>query len=488
MTLPPVTLAEWWSGVSTRVELTLIYYFFLLNASYIVFSLIAFVEIYRHLRRSIYGGYERIPASPLTPAISILVPAHNEHVGITLSVTNLLHLDYMRYEVIVVDDGSVDGTLDTLREAFHLEPCVETSQARLPTAPVRSHYRSRRHPNLLVISKENGGKADALNAGLNYAAHPYFCTVDADVVLEPDALLRMIKPIVESPRRVVAVGGIVRVANGCRIENGRVVEPDFSRRMLVIFQVVEYFRSFLCGRTAFSRLDALMIVSGAFGVFDRELGVEIGGYRTDTVGEDMDLVARMHVAMRARGQEDYAVIFVPDPVCWTEAPETLRVLARQRRRWQRGLFEVLSSGSEMMLNPRYGRIGMIAYPFYWLFEGWGLLLEFLGYIVFVILLARGAANSDYIIAFFIVALLCGTTLSLCGILVGEMTPKRYPKLRHWVLLVLFAVLENLGYRLLLVYFRLLGLVDYLIGRKEWGRMERRGLDRGGVARRAQDPA
>lgn len=475
MNLPPVSFAAWWSEVGVRLELVLIYYFFLLNGIYILLSLIAFRQVYSHLMRSIYGGYEHISRSPLTPAVSIIVPAYNEVVSIALTVGNLLHLDYMRYEVIVVNDGSRDGTLAELRKTFHLEPSEEVGQGRLKTRPVRGVYRSRRHHNLTVVDKENGGKADALNAGLDFAVHPYFCSIDADVIMESDALQRVVQPIVESSKRIVAVGGIVRVANGCRVQKGRVTEVHMSGNPLVVLQIVEYFRSFLCGRTGFSRLGCLMIISGAFGVFERALAVEIGGYRTDTVGEDMDLVTRLHAHLRERGVFDYAVQFVPDPVCWTEVPATLRVLARQRRRWQRGLLEVLSENKRMLFNPDYGVVGMIGYPFFWLFEGWGVLLELVGYLFFILLWLRGAIQSEYVIAFFFVAFLCGTALSLCGILLGEMTPQAYPKLRHWCMMVAFALIENLGYRQLTSLLRLLGIWDYLLGHGGWGRMEREGL-------------
>jgi cellulose synthase/poly-beta-1,6-N-acetylglucosamine synthase-like glycosyltransferase len=340
---------------------------------------------------------------------------------------------------------------------------------------VRGVYRSRRHHNLIVVDKENGGKADALNAGLNYCSHPYFCSIDADVILEADALQRVIQPVVESPRRVIAVGGIIRVANGCLVEKGRVVDILMSGNPLVVFQIIEYFRAFLCGRTGFSRAGCLMIISGAFGTFERDLTVEIGGYRTDTVGEDMDLVTRLHAHLREKGIDDYSVQFVPDPVCWTEVPTSMRVLSRQRRRWQRGLLEVLSANKRMFFNPDYGAIGMFAYPFFWLFEGWGVLLELLGYFFFILLWLRGAIQSEYVIAFFFVAFLCGTALSLCGILLGEMTPRAYPKLRHWIMMVAFALLENLGYRQMTSLLRLLGIWDYLRGKGGWGRMEREGL-------------
>lgn len=467
------------SGLSQALhymtDVVLVYYFFILNGVYLLISLLAFQAVYRHLLRRTYGGYEQLSRSPLTPPISVIVPAHNEEVSIALTVNNLLHLDYMRYEVIVVDDGSSDRTLAELEKAFKLIPAQVEDEGHLPTKPVRAVYKSRVHHNLTVVDKENGGKADALNAGLNYALYPFFCSIDADVILEPDALQSVIQPIMESEQRVIAVGGIIRVANGCRVEKGRIVEVSLSRNPLVVFQVVEYFRAFLCGRTGFSRFNALMIISGAFGVFEKDLVVAIGGYRLGTVGEDMDLVTRLHHYMRQRGDKDYAIKFIPDPVCWTEVPSTLAVLGRQRRRWQKGCLEVLGQHDQMFLNPRYGALGMFAYPFLLIFEGWGVVVELLGYIVFALACWRGSIESDFALAFFAAAFFCGTVLSLTGVLLGEMTPHPYPRTRQWLALILYACLENFGYRQFTTALRLWGTWDYVFKLGTWGRMERRGL-------------
>jgi cellulose synthase/poly-beta-1,6-N-acetylglucosamine synthase-like glycosyltransferase len=475
-------VSYWLSSARDLLDVVLVYYFFLLNAGYLTLSILAFGEVHKHLIRSIYGGYEQLSRSPLTPSISVIVPAYNEEVSLSLTVNNLLHLDYMRYEVIVVNDGSTDGTMEELKEAFSLKQVqlAEEDPSKLPTAKIKAVYRSETNHMLTVIDKENGGKADALNAGLNHSLHPYFCSVDADVIMEPDALQRVVQPIMESDRRVAAVGGIIRVANGCRVEKGRLVEVNLSRNPLAIFQVIEYFRAFLCGRTGFSRFNGLMIISGAFGVFEKDLVVAIGGYRRDTVGEDMDIVTRLHLYLRESGLKDYLIAFVPDPVCWTEAPSTLRVLARQRRRWQKGLLEVLAAADRAFLNPKYGVVGMVTYPFLLVFEGWGVILELAGYVAFFWLWWRGAIETDFMIAFFWVAFFCGAALSLCGVLLGEMTPRRYPKARHWVILIAFAFIENLGYRQLTTALRLLGIADYLRGSGTWGRMERTGL---GIFRR-----
>lgn len=406
--------------------------------------------------------------------VSVIIPAYNCERFVVEAVNSALEQDYAHREVIVVNDGSTDGTLLALQRAFALEPSEERGEGLLKSQEVRAVYNSPKHHRLTVIDKKNGGKADSLNAGIDIAQHPYFCSIDADVILEPDALQHMVLPILESPHRVIAVGGIIRVGNGCRIEKGRVTGIEISHKFIVIFQIIEYFRAFLCGRTGFSHYNALMIISGAFGVFDRDLSVTVGGYRVDTVGEDMDLVTRLHAYMGKNRDRDYRIKFIADPVCWTEVPTTLRVLSRQRRRWQKGTLEVLQSHKRFFFNPRYGAVGMMAYPFLFIFEGWGVAIECFGYLIFLIIWLRGGVQTDFMIAFFCVAFLCGTTLSLAGILLGEMTPRQYPRFSQWVILLVFAFLENLGYRQLMSFLRFQGLLDYILRRGNWGSMERGG--------------
>lgn len=470
-------MSAWISQANSAVEVVLVWYFFALNGGYFLLSLLAFREVHRHLRRSIYGGYEQLTRSPLTPGVSILVPAHDEEVNIALNVNNLLHLDYTRYEVIIINDGSTDKTLERLKESFGLVESPRRADGRLKSKPVRAVYTCARHHNLIVIDKEKGGKSDALNAGLGLCQYPYFCSIDADVIMESDALQRVIQPIVEGDERVIAVGGIVRVANDCVVDKGRVTQVRMGSNPLVLFQIVEYFRAFLCGRTGFSVFNGLMIISGAFGIFEHELVVGLGGYDTKTVGEDLDLVTRLHAHMRRHSQQAYSVQFVPDPVCWTEVPSSIGVLARQRRRWQRGLLEVLSAHGRMFLNPRFGALGLVAYPFFFLFEGWGIIIELIGYAFFALMWWRGGIHGDFALAFLCVAIACGWALSLCGIILSEMTPRRYPDFRHLAAMICFALLENLGYRQMTSVLRLLGIWDYLRGRSDWGAMKRVGFSR-----------
>ncbi|MCX6621501.1 MAG: glycosyltransferase family 2 protein, partial [Acidobacteria bacterium] len=325
-------------------------YLFAINTIYFILLLIGFFELLRH--RSTMrdpAQDEAMLLSSLMQPISVLAPAFNEELTIRQSIRAMLQLDYPEFEVIVINDGSTDGTLEVLIEEFHLCRSARFDPAELKTMPVRAIYESTDPISLVVIDKENGGKADSLNAGINVARYPLFCTVDSDSILESDALLRVATPFVEDPERVVAVGGIVRVANACQISNGRVIRTELSSSWLVKFQVVEYLRAFLGGRIAFSSLGSLLIISGAFGLFSKKAVLAAGGYRTDTVGEDMELVVRLHRWARDNDLE-YRIVFLPHPVCWTEVPESLSVLKRQRNRWQRGTLETMMRHWKLLLR------------------------------------------------------------------------------------------------------------------------------------------
>jgi cellulose synthase/poly-beta-1,6-N-acetylglucosamine synthase-like glycosyltransferase len=455
-------------------------YFVGLSLTYLIFTFIAWKRLAAYRRARAYMPLDEIFASPFTPAVSVLLPAFNEEAVIVPSVTSLLDLRYPHHEVIVVNDGSTDGTLERLREAFDLAPVREAMRARIATAPVRAAYVSRSHRNLWVVDKENGGKSDALNAGVNAAAHLYVCSVDADVILEEDALLRVVKPVVDDPEIVAAAGGIVRIANGCKIESGRVVEFGLPRSRLAAMQVVEYFRAFLIGRIGWDSINGLLIISGAFGLFSRALVEAVGGYKRDTVGEDVELVAHLHVHLRERG-EDFRIAFVPDPVCWTEAPESLGQLSRQRRRWQRGLGETLWSYRRKFANPRFGTFGLLTLPYFLLFEFLGSIVEVFGLVVVLVAWLLGVLSLSFLVAFLAVSFLLSVLLSIAAIMLEEYAVRRHERSRDIGRLVLYAVLENFGYRQLTAFYRCLGTFDLIRGRKDWGEMQRRGLERRGEA-------
>jgi len=452
-------------------------YFVALNAVYLVFTAVAWKEVTYYRRAREFSGADEAFASPLTLPISILVPAYNEEAGIVESVRSLLALRYPELEVVVVNDGSTDATLDRLVEAFDLVPVRKASRSTLATARVRATYASRKHHEVWVIDKENGGKADALNAGVNAARFPYFCAVDADAMLEADALLRVAKPILDDPDLVVAAGGIVRIANGCRIEHGQVLDVGLPRSWLATLQVVEYLRSFLVGRMGWSRAGSLLIISGAFGLFQRSLVAVAGGYSTSTVGEDIELVVRLHRFLRERG-EDYRIQFIPDPVAWTEVPEEFGSLGRQRRRWQRGLAEALWLHKRAMIRPSYGIFGLVAMPCFFVLELLGPVIELLGYPAVAVAGAFGRLSAAFLIAFFVVAILVGALLSVSALALEEFNFRRYQRGREAGRLLAAALGENLGYRQLNAVWRTLALVDLARGHKEWGDMRRRGLGYG----------
>ena len=449
-------------------------YFAVLNAIYLVFTAIAWRSLTAHLRLRGYAAVEEHFASPLTPPISVLLPAYNEEAGVVESVSSLLSLRYPEFEIVLVNDGSRDGTLERLQAAFDLVPVRKALRQEIPTAAIRAAYVSRRDRRLWVIDKENGGKADALNAGVNAARYPYVCAIDADAVLEEDALLRVAQPILDSPDLVVATGGIVRIANGCVIDRGRVLEVNLPRSRLATVQVLEYFRAFLIGRIGWSRLNALLIISGAFGLFRRSLVEAVGGYATDTVGEDVELVVRLHRYLRER-DEPYRIEFVPDPVCWTEAPETLRVLSRQRRRWHRGLGETLWRHRRVAFNPRYGHLGTQAVPYFLAFEFLGPVLELLGPPAILVWWSFGLLSLPFLLGFLAVAFLLGILLSIAALALEEFSFRRHRRNREVARLLAFSVVENLGYRQLVAFWRFLAFFDLARRKHGWGEMQRRGF-------------
>lgn len=460
--------------VFQAVTYTVLIFFFLVNSFYLLFLVLSLAGIIRFRRLSRYVQLKDIFSNPMTKPISIIAPAFNEEANILESVRSLLSLEYPHFEVIVVNDGSTDATLETLIRTFDLKLTQRVFRKSIDTAPVRGIYASPKDRKLVVVDKVNGKKADALNAGLNVARYPLFCAIDADSLIERDALLKVVRPFLDDPERTVGVGGIIRLSNGCTIRGGRIVRVGMPRNALARFQVVEYLRAFLGGRMGMSVLNCLLIISGAFGVFRKDIALEIGGYRRDTVGEDMDFVVRLRRHCQER-RRPFRISFIPDPICWTEAPENLRVLARQRNRWHRGLIESLTFNLKMLFNPRYGATGFLAMPFYVVFEMIGPLIEFFGYILFAAFLVTGNVDHPFAVRFFLLALAYGTLLSLAAVMLEELSFQRYPRFSDILIIVAFGILENFLYRQFLAAVRAKAFVDLLRGRREWGRMERKGF-------------
>jgi cellulose synthase/poly-beta-1,6-N-acetylglucosamine synthase-like glycosyltransferase len=449
-------------------------YFLVVNAFLLLLLVMAAIDLRSQLLDVWQEGRWRLLGSDVAPVISIMAPAHNEERTIAQSVRSLLTLRYPSLEVVVVNDGSADGTLAALQRDFDL---VEIHSApirrRIQTEPIRGLYRSRRTPALVVVDKENGGKADALNAGLLVATGDLACAIDADTIVEPDALQRMIRPFLLDDR-VVAAGGTLRVVNGCDVKAGRVVRQRAPRRFVEGVQAVEYLRAFLAGRVGWNRLGGNLIISGAFGLFRREAMIAAGGYRHDTVGEDMELVVRMRRLGHERGQPD-KIVFVPDPVAWTEVPRRLRVLGRQRDRWHRGLTDVIERHRGVVFNPRYGAMGLVVAPYFVLVELLAPLVELIGLVALALGLAIGALNVPFAVMFLIVAYGLGLLLTAVTIALEEWTYGGYGGLRDRLMLLLWGMLESFGYRQLTALWRFRGMVRHWRGHADWGAMEREGF-------------
>lgn len=408
------------------------------------------------------------------PPIAVLAPAFNEEVSIVESVTSLLALHYPDFEVVVINDGSSDGTLERVIGHFGLSPVSRFYDLSVEHRPIRGLYASARLPRLLVVDKENGGKSDALNAGINVARAPLFASIDADSLLESDALLRAVRPFIEKPALTVAVGGTIRIANGSRIATGQVLEVRLPRNFLALVQIVEYLRAFLMARLALSRMQVLTVISGAFGLFRRQLAVEVGGYSHGTVGEDMELVIKLHRHLRD-AKQPYRIEFIPEPVCWTEAPDDLTTLGRQRARWQRGALETFFKHKDMLFNPRYGRIGFLGFGQILIVDILGPLVEVLGYVLVPIFWAAGLLAVEYLLAFIAITFTLGVFVSVATLILEEVELRRFPRSRDLAILALVAVAENFGYRQLSNFWRMRGFWQFLTRQQGWGRMTRKGF-------------
>ncbi len=406
------------------------------------------------------------------PPVSIIVPAYNEAATIADSLRSLLALEYPDFRVVVVNDGSSDRTLEVLIDAFALEPTAIDRVSPLAHAPLRGLYRSPRHANLVVLDKANSGKADALNAGLGQVTTELFCAVDADSLLEADGLLRVVQPFIEDPERVVAVGGTVRVANGCGVRAGRVRSVALPKKLLPMLQTIEYLRAFMMARLAWGRLGCLMIVSGAFGLFRRDVVIELGGYSTKTVGEDLELVIRLHRHARDTGR-DYRIDFVPEPVCWTQVPESLGVLARQRQRWQRGALESFFTHKDMLVKRRYGRVGRLGLGHILLLDVVTPIIEVIGYILLPFFWLAGTINTEFFLAYLALTFAFGVFISVASLILEEFERRRVPRAVDLVRLTIAAVIENFGYRQLANLWRIQGHWQYWRGAAHWGKQTRK---------------
>lgn len=449
----------------------------ILFSTYIVLGTISAIALRRYLRQNSYVDYNSIILAPLTPSVSIIAPAFNEEKSIVDNIRALLSIYYNNFEVIVVNDGSKDNTFKKMVEAYDLEKVNYFFDYRLPCNRIRGVYKSknRSFKRLTIIDKSNGGKSDALNAGINISKNKLICCIDVDSIMEPDALLKMVKPFMEeSDKKVIGTGGVIRIANSCIIDSGVIGEIRLPKKFLPRVQVLEYTRAFLMSRMAWGKLNGLLIISGALGMFDKEVVIKCGGYSTLTVGEDMDLVVRMRRYMSENKQE-YILKYIPDPLVWTEVPANLKMLGRQRNRWTRGTIETLVRHKVLFFNPKYKILGLFSYPYWMLFEWAAPIIEFIGLVYFIILAIFGQPNWSFFFLLLAFVYSFAISMSTWAVLFEEMTFHKYKKKREVLSLILTGILEPLFFHPLTVYWSIRGNIDYLRGVRKWGKMEREGF-------------
>jgi cellulose synthase/poly-beta-1,6-N-acetylglucosamine synthase-like glycosyltransferase len=398
------------------------------------------------------------------------------------TIRSALAVDYPLFEVIVINDGSEDGTLEAVVSAFGLKKIDLVYRNFLKTVPVKGFYYNPEIPNLVVIDKERSGKADALNCGITVSRSPYFCSVDADSLLEKDSLIKLMTPIMVSNIPVIACGGVVRILNGVSAKDIVIQEIKLPRKALPLFQIVEYARTFLFGRMGWNALNSLLILSGTFSLFSKTAVIEVGGYRRGSTTEDMEIVVRLHERYLRR-KNPYRIKFISDPICWTEVPESVKMLGRQRRRWHLGLIQTLFQHKSMIFNPRYGMMGLAVLPYYLLFETFGPVVELLGYVMVPCSYALGLLSTDFLLLFLTLAVFYGAFLSISGVFLAELTYRRYPKWSHLMRMLWYAVLENFCYRQVNSFWRTEALFQFLAGKTAWEQVSDKGVSLSGEVSR-----
>ncbi|GAA0877072.1 glycosyltransferase [Algoriphagus jejuensis] len=446
-------------------------------AIYLILMALSALEMRDFLRKNRFADYGDIVTSPIAPGVSILAPAYNEGQNIVQNVQSLLSLHYGKFEVILINDGSKDDTLQKLIESFKMEKTSYAYHPEIETKAVRGIYRSKNmsYRRLTVIDKENGGKADALNTGINIASLEILACIDVDCILSSESISRMVRPFMEETnKKVIAVGGVIGIANNCDVQDGTVTKYRVPETTLGKFQVIEYLRAFLMGRMAWSRINGLMLISGAFGFFRKDLVREVGGYFPKTVGEDMELIVRMRRFMDEK-KIPYKVGFVPDPLCWTEVPETEDVLSRQRNRWMRGTIETLQLHQALRLNPKYGILGMLSYPFWSVFEKSAPILETAGIVYTAILLVIGDFSTVYFVALLLMMYLLSLLVSSFSVLYEQIAFNRYKDKNDLRKLIWIIITEPFVIHPKVVFWGLMGHIDFIKGKGGWGSMIRTGF-------------
>ncbi|WP_413998849.1 glycosyltransferase family 2 protein [Flavobacterium sp. W1B] len=447
--------------------------------SYIILSIISAFETVEYMKKNSFVNYKEILSSSISPSISIIAPAYNETLNIVENVRSLLSNHYVNYDVIIVNDGSKDDSLEKLIKAYDLVKVDYLINYQIPTKQLRDGVFKSTNPafeKLIVVDKENGGKADALNMGLNISSNKYVACIDVDCLLLQDSLQKMIKPFLETTdAKVIAAGGVIRIANSCVIKDGELLDVNLPKNLIVRGQILEYLRAFLLGRMAWSKLNGLLVISGAFGIFDKKAAIEVGGYDSNTVGEDMEIIVRMRRHMEEQ-KIKYKVAYIPDPLCWTEAPDNYKIFISQRNRWTRGTIETLKKHRKIGFNRNYNFLGMISYPYWLIYERLAPVIEVTGIFYFLFLLINNYIKWEYAIAFIILAYLFTVMFSIVTIITEELTYHQYKKKGIGFRLISTAFLEPFVNHPFILYAAIKGNFDYYFNKKiKWGEMTRKGI-------------
>lgn len=454
------------------------FYAITISIAYVLLAIFSARALNHYMKKNKFVDYNNILTSPLSPSVSLIAPAYNEEKNIVENIRSLLSVHYNNIEIIIVNDGSKDNTMQAMIDAYHLQKVDYYVNIQVPCKEILGVYKSsnKAFKKLVVVDKENGGKSDALNAGINVAENELITCIDVDCIVEQGAILKMVKPFMEEDKKVIATGGVIRIANSCVIEDGRLIDIKVPEKIIPRFQVVEYIRAFLLGRMAWSKLNGLLLISGALGLFDKRIVIECGGYEHKTVGEDMELVVRMRRYM-TDNKRKYKVVYIPDPLCWTEAPDDYKILARQRNRWMRGTIETLWFHRKIFFNPKYGLLGVLSYPFWFFYEWLAPIVEFLGLLYFIFLISIGYSNWVFFLLLFFTVYFFAITISILSLVYEEFSYRQYKKHSEILKLIGTLVLEPLIYHPRTVWWSLRGNIDKIRGRKSWGDMSRKGFDK-----------
>ena len=448
---------------------------------YLFNAVMSILELRKYTDKNKFVDYKAMLSFQRLPSVSIIAPAYNEELNIIENIKCLLSMQYQNFEIIIVNDGSKDNTLTKIIEYFDLIKVNRAYELTIPCEDIRAIYQSKNsaYSNLVIIDKKNGGKADALNAGINISQKELFLAMDVDCIIESDALLKMVKPFIDDNKNeVIDSGGVIRIENSCELTDGKITKVKYPKNIWAKFQVIEYFRAFTLGRMAWSKLNGLIIISGAFGLFDRKRVIKIGGYDKTSIGEDLELVVRLRRYMHEVEKKKYRVAFIPDPLCWTEVPESYKVLSRQRNRWTRGAIDTIKKHRKMFLNPKYGLIGMASFPNWVLFEWLAPLIQAVGLIYFFILLYFDMVNIPVFLILLVFVLTFSFMYSIFAVFFEAYTFHKYKGARYITQTILLIFAEMFFYQPMNMIFSLHGHFDAYFNKKNkktWGEMTRKGF-------------